>query len=123
MIHMKSARPFCGSPRLEIWRGFCIQSGHCKFEKRLLLLQNGIIKSIYFHTVVPKSTFELRQSSVSTGRKFYFRVRVNNNLKSERHGYLLHLIKQVRQSSSMNFLSKLVAYYYGSSRLAHLFLE
>ena len=78
-------------PPLEIWRGFCIQSGHGKFEKRLLLLQNVIIKSNYLHIVVPKSTFELRQSSVSRGRKFYFKARVSNNLKSERHGYLLHL--------------------------------
>ena len=80
-----------GEPPSEIWRGFCIQSGHGKFEKRLLLLQNGIIKSIYLHIIVPKSTFELRQSSVSRGREFYFRARVNNNLKSERHGYLLQL--------------------------------
>ena len=29
--------------------------------------------------------------AASRGRKFYFRARVNNNLKSERHGYLLHL--------------------------------
>ena len=50
-----------------------------------------IIKSIYLHIVVPKSAFELRKSSASRGRKYYFRVRVNNNLKSERHGYLLHL--------------------------------
>ena len=80
-----------GEPPSEIWRGFCIQSGHDKFEKRLLLLQNVIIKSNYLHIVVPKSTFELRQSSVSRGRKFCFRARVNNNLKSKRHGYLLHL--------------------------------
>ena len=81
--------PFGGAPFRNL-EGFCIQSGHGKFEKRLLLLQNGIIKSIYLHIVVPKSTFELRQSSVSRGRKFCFRARVNNNLKSERHGYLLH---------------------------------
>ena len=80
-----------GEPPSEIWRGFCIQSGHGKFEKRLLLLQNVIIKSIYLHIVVPKSALELRQSSASRGRKFYFRVKVNNNLKYERHGYLLHL--------------------------------
>ena len=80
-----------GEPPSEIWRGFCIQSGHGKFEKRLLLLQNVILKSIYLQLVVPKSAFELRQSSVSRGRKFYFRARVNNNLKSKRHGYLLPL--------------------------------
>ena len=82
--------PFGGAPFRNL-EGFCIQSGHGKFEKRLLLLRNGIIKSINLHIVVPKSTFELRHSSVSRGRKFYFRARVNNNLKSKRHGYLLHL--------------------------------
>ena len=103
-----------GKPPSEIWRGFCIQSGYGKFEKRLLLLQNVIIKSIYLKIVVPKSTFELRQSSVSRGR-------------SEQHieiwtTWVSSALKQVRQSSFMNLLSKLVAYCYGSSRLAHLFL-
>ena len=80
-----------GGPPSEIWRGFCIQSGHGKFEKGLLLLQNVIIKSIYLHIVVSKSTFELCQSSVSRGRKFCFRARVNKNLKYERHRYRLHV--------------------------------
>ena len=92
-LHSWSPREKCscllGEPPWEIWRGFCIQSGHGNFEKRLLLLQNVIIKSIYLHIVAPKSTFELCQSSVSRGRKFCFRARVNN--KSERHGYLLHV--------------------------------
>ena len=82
--------PFGGAP-LRNLEGLLHPIRARQIEKRLLFLQNGIIKSIYLHIIVPKSTFELRHSSVSRRRKFHFRARVNNNLKYERHGYLLQL--------------------------------